>query len=89
MMVNVQNNILRLLKNSSFIFAISIILGFTLPNAAKYSEPLITPALIVMMTFSLTEIDFRANFVPGTEPRQPYINGKGRIDWRYTFVLQG
>jgi len=57
-MVNVQTY-LQLLKNSSFIFAISIILGFILPGAARYSEPLVTPALLVMMTFSLTEIDIR------------------------------
>ncbi len=57
-MVNVQTY-LQLLKNSSFIFAISIILGFILPEGARYTEPLVTPALIVMMTFSLTEIDFR------------------------------
>ncbi|MFB3766468.1 MAG: bile acid:sodium symporter [Methanotrichaceae archaeon] len=50
---------LKLLKDTSLIFAVSIILGFILPGAAKYTEPLVTPALIVMMTFSLTEIDFR------------------------------
>ncbi len=52
--------ILKLLRNSSFIFAISIILGFALPGAANYSEPLVTPALLVMMTFSLTEVDLKA-----------------------------
>ncbi len=57
-MVNVQTY-QQILKNSSFIFAISIILGFILPGAAKYLEPLVTPALIVMMTFSLTKIEFR------------------------------
>lgn len=59
MMANVLNDFYYLFKNSTFIFASSIILGFILPDAAKYSEPLVIPALIVMMTFSLTEIDFR------------------------------
>ncbi len=50
---------LKLLRNSAFIFAISIILGLGIPSPARYSEPLITPALLLMMTFSLTEIDLR------------------------------
>lgn len=62
--VNVQKNPLHLLKNSTFIFAISIILGFALPGAAKYSEPLVIPALIVMMTFSLAEMGFRTKGDP-------------------------
>lgn len=55
---------LDLLRNSTFIFAISIILGFTLPGPAHYCEPLVTPALLVMMTFSLTEMDLRTQGDP-------------------------
>jgi BASS family bile acid:Na+ symporter len=49
----------RLLVNSPFIFAVSIILGLILPGPAANFEPLVTPALLVMMTFSLTEMDLR------------------------------
>ncbi len=48
---------LSLLKNSSFILVLSILSGFIWPEAAHYSEILITPVLMVMMTFSLTEVN--------------------------------
>lgn len=47
----------HLLKSSTFIFALSIALGLLLPGPAKLSEPLITPALMLMMAFSLTGVD--------------------------------
>lgn len=57
--MTIARSVLELIRNSSFIFAISIILGFILPGPAHYCEPLVWPALLVMMTFSLTEIDLR------------------------------
>jgi BASS family bile acid:Na+ symporter len=51
---------LRLLRNSSLIFLISMLLGLSVPGPAQHIEQLIIPALLVMMSFSLTEIDLRA-----------------------------
>ena len=48
---------LSLLKNSSFILVLSILFGIIRPEAAHYSEVLITPVLMVMMTFSLTDMN--------------------------------
>jgi BASS family bile acid:Na+ symporter len=50
----------RLPRNTSLIFILSILLGMTIPGPAQYTESLITPALLLMMSFSLTEIDLRA-----------------------------
>ncbi len=50
----------RMLKNSAFIFLLAIFLGFVMPGGARLTEPLITPSLMLMMAFSLTEVDLRA-----------------------------
>jgi BASS family bile acid:Na+ symporter len=52
--------VMRLLRNSSFIFALAVILGLGYPGPAKSLEPLITPALFLMMLFSMAEIDILA-----------------------------
>ena len=49
-----------LLRNSSLIFLISMLLGLVAPGMAPYMEQLIIPALLVMMSFSLREVDLRA-----------------------------
>ncbi|MDM7913013.1 MAG: bile acid:sodium symporter, partial [Methanotrichaceae archaeon] len=49
-----------LLRNSSLIFFLSMLLGLAVPGPSRYMEQLIIPALLVMMSFSLTEIDLRA-----------------------------
>lgn len=51
---------ISLLRNSSLIFLLSMLLGLTMPGPAQYMEPLIIPALLLMMSFSLTEVDLRA-----------------------------
>lgn len=50
----------RVLRNSAFVFGLAIFLGFVLPGAARLTEPLVTPSLMLMMAFSLTEVDLRA-----------------------------
>ncbi|HWQ18528.1 MAG TPA: bile acid:sodium symporter [Methanotrichaceae archaeon] len=55
-----RTGLIGLLRNSSVIFAISIALGLALPGPAAMSSGLLTPALILMMTFSMKEIDFKA-----------------------------
>jgi BASS family bile acid:Na+ symporter len=49
-----------LLQNSSLVFLLSMILGLALPGPAQYMEPLIIPALLLMMSFSLVEVDLKA-----------------------------
>ena len=46
-----------LLKNSSFILLLSIAIGLAFPGPARATEGLVTPALMLMMAFSLTEVD--------------------------------
>jgi len=55
-----RTGLIGLLRNSSVIFAISIALGMALPGPAAMSSGILTPALILMMTFSMKEIDFKA-----------------------------
>ena len=50
----------HLLKNSTFIFALSVMLGLALPGAAQETQPLVTPALMLMMAFSLCGVDLGA-----------------------------
>lgn len=55
-----QQNGISLLRNSSLIFLLSMLLGLIMPGPAQYMEQLIIPALLLMMSFSLTEVDLRA-----------------------------
>jgi BASS family bile acid:Na+ symporter len=49
-----------ILRDSSLVLLLAIATGLALPAPASFAEPLITPALLLMMSFSLTEIDLRA-----------------------------
>ena len=51
---------MSLLKNSSFILVLSILFGFIWPEPARSSEILITPVLMLMMSFSLTDLNLSA-----------------------------
>jgi bile acid:Na+ symporter, BASS family len=51
---------MSLLKNSSFVLVLSIFFGLIWPGPAQSTEMLITPVLMIMMAFSLTDVDFSA-----------------------------
>ena len=51
---------MSLLKNSSFVLVLSILFGLIWPGPAQYSEWLITPVLMIMMAFSLTDVNLSA-----------------------------
>lgn len=51
---------MSLLKNSSFVLVLSILFGLIWPGPAQYSEWLITPVLMIMMAFSLNDVDLSA-----------------------------
>jgi BASS family bile acid:Na+ symporter len=55
---------LGVLRNSSLIFTLAAVLGLGYPTPAKWFEPLIIPALFLMMLFSMTEVDFKARDEP-------------------------
>lgn len=46
-------------RDSSLVLLLAIAMGLTLPAPSGLAEVLITPALLLMMSFSLTEIDLR------------------------------
>lgn len=50
-------SVFGLLRNSSFIFTLAVVFGLGYPGPAHYLEPLITPVLLMMMVFSMAEID--------------------------------
>lgn len=54
---NVMVSVFGLLRNSSFIFTLAVLFGLGYPGPAHYLEPLITPVLLMMMVFSMAEID--------------------------------
>jgi len=49
----------RILKNSSIIFIFAAVLALVRPDMVELLEPFLIPAIIVLMTFSLTEIELR------------------------------
>lgn len=51
---------MSLLKNSSFVLVLSILFGLIWPGPAQSTEMLITPVLMIMMAFSLNDVDFSA-----------------------------
>lgn len=54
---NVMVSVFGLLRSSSFIFTLAVVFGLGYPGPAHYLEPLITPVLLMMMVFSMAEID--------------------------------
>jgi hypothetical protein len=54
---NFMVSVFGLLRNSSLIFTLAVVIGLGYPGPAHYIEPLITPALLMMMLFSMVEID--------------------------------
>jgi bile acid:Na+ symporter, BASS family len=61
MKANLQfSNILKLSKNSSLVLILSLILGLAIPEPAHHFQTLIMPTLIIMMIFSLIELDLTA-----------------------------
>jgi BASS family bile acid:Na+ symporter len=51
------------LKNTSIILVLSILFGLALPGPAEQTMTLITPALLIMMAFSLTEVRLDAKSI--------------------------
>jgi BASS family bile acid:Na+ symporter len=51
---------MSLLKNSSFVLLLSILFGLIWPGPAQSTEMLITPVLMIMMAFSLTDVNLSA-----------------------------
>ncbi len=49
----------ELLKNSSIIFIFAAVFALVYPDLAGFLEPCLIPAIIILMTFSLTEIDLQ------------------------------
>jgi BASS family bile acid:Na+ symporter len=57
--LDAKKQIASLLNNSPFILSLAIALGLAFPGPTRVTEGFITPALMIMMAFSLTEVDIR------------------------------
>ncbi|WP_348304715.1 hypothetical protein [Methanothrix sp.] len=55
--MSIRRRIVDLIQNSTLVLILSVLLGLTLPGPAGATEAFVTPALMVMMAFSLTEVD--------------------------------
>ena len=55
--MSTRKRIVDLIQNSTSVLILSVLLGLVLPGPARATEALVTPALMVMMAFSLTEVD--------------------------------
>ncbi len=55
--MSMRRRIVDLIQNSTSVLILSVLLGLVLPGPAGATEALVTPALMVMMAFSLTEVD--------------------------------
>ena len=56
-MLNIKKRIVDLIGSSTLVLIIALLLGLVLPGPAESTEALVTPALMIMMAFSLTEVD--------------------------------
>jgi hypothetical protein len=65
--LDAKKRIVSLLKNSSFILLLSIALGLAFPEPARVTEGFITPALMLMMAFSLTEVNISQIDISGPD----------------------
>ncbi len=55
--MSTKRRILDLIENSTLVLVLSLLFGLLLPGPAESAEAFVTPALMVMMAFSLTEVD--------------------------------
>ena len=55
--MSTRKRIVDLIQNSTSVLLLSVLLCLVLPGPAGATEALVTPALMVMMAFSLTEVD--------------------------------
>jgi BASS family bile acid:Na+ symporter len=55
--MSTRKRIVDLIQDSTSVLILSVLLGLVLPGPAGATEALVTPALMVMMAFSLTEVD--------------------------------
>ena len=55
--MSTRKRIVDLIQNSTSVLILSVLLGLVLPGPAGATAALVTPALMVMMAFSLTEVD--------------------------------
>ena len=55
--MSTRRRIVDLIGNSTLVLILSVLFGLMLPGPAEATEALVTPALMIMMAFSLTEVD--------------------------------
>ena len=55
--MSTRRRIVDLIQNSTLVLTLSVLFGLVLPGPADATEALVTPALMIMMAFSLTEVD--------------------------------
>lgn len=56
-MLNTKKRIVDLIGSSTLVLILALLLGLMLPGPAESTEAFVTPALMIMMAFSLTEVD--------------------------------
>jgi len=59
-MMSIKNSLSRLFSHTGFILALGFVIGLAFPQGASWTEPAVTPALGVMMTFSMMHISPKA-----------------------------
>lgn len=64
--------IIKILKNRNFIFSLALILGLLIGDRASWSKHLVLPALIILMTASMTEIPLKS-FLPLKNAIKPVL----------------
>jgi len=55
--MSTRRRFIDLIQNSTLVLILSVLLGLVLPGPAERTEALVTPALMIMMAFSLIEVD--------------------------------
>lgn len=71
--MNAKRRVRDLAENSSVVLILSVLFGLIHPGPAEATEALVTPALMIMMAFSLKEVDF------GRDIRSPGSLKRGAI----------
>lgn len=71
--MSIRKVIFDLIQNSTLVLILSVLFGLALPGPAEATEAWVTPALMVMMAFSLTEFNLSGNIKSSGDLKRSFL----------------
>ncbi len=71
--MSTRKGILDLIQNTTLVLILSVLFGLVLPGPAVATEAWVTPALMVMMAFSLTEFNLSGNIKSAGDLKRSFL----------------